>query len=157
MRFSGILAGSILFAGTLAVPAVSQTPVKTSVADTQAVGTAVRQFHEALAKGDSALVLRLLAEDAVILEAGNVETRAEYRAHHLAADIQQSVAVPAKYSPLKIQVVGDAAWVTSTAESVGTSNGRPVNSVIAELMVLSRSARGWQIHAIHWSSRRRAS
>ena len=53
-------------------------------------------FHAALAAGDSAAALALLAPDAVVLESGEVETRAEYAAHHLAADIEFSRAVPSQ-------------------------------------------------------------
>jgi hypothetical protein len=34
-------------------------------------------------------------------------------------------------------------------------NGRAINSVGAELMVLVRSGSTWKIAAIHWSSRQR--
>ena len=53
-------------------------------------------------------------------------------------------------------VAGDAAWVTSTSTTVGSFNGRAVNSTGAELMVLSKDTAGeWRIRAIHWSSHRR--
>jgi ketosteroid isomerase-like protein len=125
-------------------------------ADSIAVGEAVRHFHDALAQGDSAAVLALLAEDAVILEAGGIESRAEYREHHLSADIQFARAVPAKAGPMRVVVAGDVAWVTSASEVAGTVEGRAIDSLGAELMVLTRGATGWRIRAIHWSSRRRA-
>jgi hypothetical protein len=40
-----------------------------------------------MGRGDSAAVLAFLAPDAVIIERGEVETLAEYRAHHLPAGI----------------------------------------------------------------------
>jgi len=52
------------------------------------VAAVVTSFHEALGQGDSTAVLALLAPDALIVESGQVETRATYRAHHLPADIQ---------------------------------------------------------------------
>ena len=124
--------------------------------DSIAVSETVRQFHAALGRRDSASVLALLADDAVVLEAGAIESRAEYRAHHLPADLQFAAAVPAKPGPLQVVLSGDVAWVTSTSEVTGTFEGRPINSVGAELVVLTRSDTGWQIRAIHWSSRRRA-
>ena len=125
-------------------------------ADSLAVSQAVHQFHEALVRGDSVAALALLADDAVILEAGGIESRAEYRAHHLGADIRFAAAVPARAGPLHVRVVGDVAWVTSTSEAAGTFEGRSVNSAGAELAILTRTPRGWRIRAIHWSSRRRA-
>jgi ketosteroid isomerase-like protein len=89
----------------------------------------------------------------VILESGGLETREEYRSHHLPSDIGFAQAVEATQSPLRAKVRGDVAWVASTSVSKGQFRGRPVNSVGAELMVLTRGAGGWKIAAIHWSSR----
>jgi len=52
-------------------------------------------------------------------------------------------------------VHGDAAWATSTTETAGTFQSRPIDSIGTELMVLSRETGGWRIRAIHWSSRAR--
>ncbi len=113
----------------------------------------VRAFHEALARGDSAAALRLLAADAVILEGGGRETREEYRSHHLPADIQFAQAVPANRSTLQVTLTGDVGWASSTSTVQGTYRGQAVSLVGAELMVLSKTAAGWVIRAIHWSSR----
>ena len=126
------------------------------VSDSAAVATVVGQFHDALVRGDSTAALGLLAEDAIVLEAGTVETRAEYRQHHLPADIRFAQAVPSTRGSVRIVVAGDVAWITSSSETTGTFENRPSSSVGAELMVLSRTAAGWRIRAIHWSSRRRA-
>ena len=125
-----------------------------SSTDSIAVTEAVRGFHNALARGDSAAALALLAEDAVILEAGEIESRAEYRAHHLSADIQFAAAIPSAPGPLSVMLTRDVAWVTSTSATVGTFQGRAINGIGAELVVLTRTPRGWRIRAIHWSSRR---
>lgn len=123
--------------------------------DTAAVAAVVRGFHEALARGDSVAALALLAPGATILESGGAESVAEYRGHHLPADIEFARAVPATRSAPTIATNGDVAWVTSTSATQGTFRDRPVNATGAELMVLERSAGGWRIVAIHWSSRRR--
>jgi ketosteroid isomerase-like protein len=144
----------------LSVCAIAGAPrvllAQATATDSIAVADAVRQFHEALTRGDSAAALALLADDAVVLEAGGIESRAEYRAHHLPADIQFATAVPAKAGPLHVVLAGDVAWVTSTSDVAGTFEGRAISSVGAELAVLTRTAEGWQIRAVHWSSRRRA-
>lgn len=127
-----------------------------SATDSSAVRETVRRFHDALSRGDSAAALGLLAEDAVILEAGGVESLAEYRAHHLPADIRFAAAVPGRTGSVRVTLAGDVAWVTSTSEAVGTFEGRAVNSAGAELVILTRTPGGWRIRAIHWSSRRRA-
>jgi ketosteroid isomerase-like protein len=139
----------ITLLGTLSLAAAAQSPV----IDRAAVSATVRAFHEALAAGDSAGALRLLAADAVILESGASESRDEYAAHHLPEDIEFARAVPIRRGPPQITVSGDAAWATSASVIQGTYRGRPVDSAGVELMVLSRMAVGWVIRAIHWSSR----
>lgn len=131
------------------LPLHAQTPD----ADTTAIASAIRGYHKALEAGDSQAVLRLLAPDAVILESGSRETREEYRAHHLQADMQFAQAVPTNRGEPQIIVSGDVAWANSTSVTQGTYKERPINLANAELMVLAKTAQGWIIRAIHWSSR----
>jgi uncharacterized protein (TIGR02246 family) len=119
------------------------------------VAAAVEQFHRALAEGDSAAALALLADDALIIESGVVESRQEYRSHHLPADIAFARAVKGTRSTVRVSILGDVAWTAAGSSAEGTYRGKPVRSKGAELVVLTRSARGkWMISAIHWSSRR---
>lgn len=134
-----------------AIPAAAQSPGT----DSARVAETVQAFHRALAQGDSAAALRLLAEDVAILESGGTETLAEYRSHHLPGDMAFAKAVMRESLNLKVTVAGDIAWVTSASRTSGTFRDRPINSVGAELMVLSRTATGWVIRAVHWSSRAR--
>jgi uncharacterized protein (TIGR02246 family) len=122
--------------------------------DSAAVAAVVEHYHRALAEGDSAAALALLAEDAVIIESGQVESRQEYRSHHLPADIAFARATKATRSPVHVVVRGGVAWTTVTSTTRGTYHGSSVNSIGAELMVLTRVMDGWKISAIHWSSRR---
>lgn len=123
--------------------------------DSAAVAAVVAKYHEALGAGDSTAALALLADDAIILETGGVETRAEYRSHHLPGDISFAKAIKSQRGAVRVRVVGDAAWATSTSTTQGEMNGRTINSAGAELMVLVRTPQGWKISAIHWSSRQR--
>lgn len=116
----------------------------------------VQAFHAALLRGDSTAALALLSDDATILESGGRETKAEYRAHHLPADIAFVQAVRGESATPDVTVMGDVAWATSTSASRGEYKGRAVDAAGAELMVLSRTAAGWRIRAIHWSSRSRS-
>ncbi len=125
--------------------------------DSAAVAAVVENFHKALASGDSTAALTLLADDAIILESGGIESREGYRSGHLAADIGFARAVPSQRGSVNVRVRGDAAWASSTSTTRGETNGRQVNSVGAELMVLVRTAGTWKIAAIHWSSRQRRS
>jgi ketosteroid isomerase-like protein len=128
-----------------------------SPADSLSASRAVETFHASLAKGDSAAALALLASDVVVLESGDVERLADYRSHHLGADISFARAVPSKRALTSLRVEGNVAWVASTSVTQGQFNGRAINSVGAELMVLTRAdtAAPWRIRAIHWSSRRK--
>jgi len=123
--------------------------------DSAAVAQTVERFHRALAAGDSTAALALLAPDVVIQESGDQESRAEYRSHHLAADIEFARAVRSQQGPIRVRVRGDAAWASSTSTTQGEFRGRAINSAGAELMVLTRAAGGWRIAAIHWSSHTR--
>ena len=123
--------------------------------DSAAVAGVIAKYHEALAAGDSAAALALLADDAVILETGGVETRDEYRSHHLPGDINFAKAIKSQRGPVHVRVRGDVAWASGTSTTQGEMKGRAINSTGAELMVLVRTAQGWKITAIHWSSRQR--
>lgn len=127
------------------------------VNDSAAVVSAVTRFHAALAAGDSGTALALLTDDATILESGDAETKSDYRAHHVRADIEGARALPGQRTPIAVRVRGDVAWITTSTLTRGTYHGRPVNSGGAELMVLSREAGSWRIRAIHWSSHARRS
>ncbi len=119
------------------------------------VAATVARFHAALAAGDSASALGLLADDLVILESGGAETRDEFRSGHLAADIAYARAVTTQRDPPRVRVRGDVAWASTASTSQGEYRGRPIDSRGVELMVLSREPEGWKIRAIHWSSRTR--
>lgn len=150
--------GAAPTAGRATVVAVATGDVAVSgraPSDSDAVTAVVRRFHESLAAGDSSVALSLLADDVLIIEGGDIQTREQYRSHHLSADIAFARAVPSTRGPSRAVVRGDAAWVTSTSVTEGSYNGRALNSAGAELAVLSRESGGWKIRAIHWSSRTR--
>lgn len=124
-----------------------------AAADSAAVAAVVHRFHEALETADSMAALDLLTGDAIILESGGVETKSEYRSHHLPGDIAFASAVDRETGPLRVTVRGDVAWATSTSTTRGTYRDRELNLRGAELMVLVRAGGAWRISAIHWSSR----
>lgn len=139
-----LLAGLLLFSGH----AIASTPE-------DAVRTVIGSFHAALERGDVIAAESLLAPDLVVLESGGQETREEYQRHHLAADIEFAQAVKAQRTSTQVTISGDTAWATSSSEFKGQFRGKAVDSIGAELMVLSRNGEHWRIRAIHWSSRNR--
>lgn len=134
---------------------LSARPAAAQSSDSSSAVTTLHRFHDALEKGDSAAALAILASDVTILESGAIESLAEYRSHHLAADIEFAKAVPARRTVVSARVTGGVAWVSSTSVSQGQSGGRAVNTAGAELVVLMKVGTDWKISAIHWSSRRR--
>lgn len=140
----------------------SQSTVKSgsaqkSTADSVAVVRVATRFHAALENGDTMTIKQLLAPDLRVLEGGAVETRVEYFAHHLAADIEFAKSVRSERRLTSYTREGSVAWLISTSSARGTFRGRPVDSVGAELIILSKTPLGWQIRAVHWSSGRRPS
>ena len=139
-------------------PALSQgraSAPAVAASDSAEVVKTIAKFHTALANNDSAGALALLSPEVLIIESGSVETRADYRAYHLAADIEFARAAPSTRTVVRVTVQGDVAWVISTSVTQGQANGRAVNSTGAELTVLRRVGTKWQISAVHWSSRSR--
>ena len=126
-----------------------------SSSDSADVIDVVNRFHSALSAGDSTAALALLVDDVIVQEAGGIETRAQYRAHHLGADIEFARAVSAQRTVQQVRVLGAAAWVASTSVTRGSFRERTIDTDGAELIVLRREPHGWRIAAIHWSSRAR--
>ncbi len=121
-----------------ATPAVGE-------AEFAASATADR-FHAALAAGDRAAVEALLAPDAVVLEGGRHESRAEYLSHHFARDAEFLSSTTPESLYRRTGVAGDAAWVAST-QRIGDTE-------MAELLVMKQTPDGWRVAAVHWSSAR---
>jgi len=116
--------------------------------------TVVDAFHAALKSGDTAAALALLAPEVMIFEEGGAErSRAEYESHHLGADAAFAAASQATVARRSGWAEGDVAWITSEGRTTGQFNGRAVDRLTVETMLLKRHAEGWRIHHIHWSSR----
>ncbi len=125
--------------------------------DSAAVVAAVERFGSALAAKDSTKAVLLLAKDALVLESGEVQTRAEYLSGHLGADMRATSGSTRVRTVVQVTLVGDAAYVVSRTARPPAGAGAAAGSDSAELMVLSKTSTGWVIRAIHWSSRRRRS
>lgn len=155
-RLSRYVGSAFILGGCLSMPRVAMAERSSfTPSDSAEVVATIAKFHSALASGDSTGALALLTSDALIVESGSVETRPDYRAHHLPADIEFARAVASTRIVTRVTVQGDVAWVVATSTTQGQINGRAVNSAGAELTVLRRAAAGWQISAVHWSSRSR--
>lgn len=124
-------------------------------ADSAAAVRVAKRFHEILSTGDTAGINALLASDLKVIEGGTVENRQQYLSDHFAADIEFAKAVREERTSFSYKCEGNIAWLVSTSNSMGKFRGRDINSEGAELLLLSRTPKGWKIRAIHWSSAKR--
>lgn len=123
-------------------------------AEAAGAATAVDAFHAALKAGDTAAALALMSPDVMIFEEGGAErSRDEYASHHLGSDAAFAAASEATVARRSGWADGDIAWITTEGRTTGQFNGRAVDRLTTETMVLKRHTDGWRIHHIHWSSR----
>jgi ketosteroid isomerase-like protein len=144
----------LLFAcAVMALPAAPTAAQPTDVSPASGPAGVVRQFHAALRAGDAKAAAALLADELVVYEEGFAEDRGAYLSGHLASDIAFSKSTTSNL--VRSEAAGDErlAWVTSESGVRGTFNGKPVERVSTETMVLRNTSAGWRIVHIHWSSR----
>jgi len=123
--------------------------------ETAAVQKVVTDYHAAVKSGDATAAMKDFADDAMMLEAGVVETRQQYQDSHLPADIDFEKTVNNTVKTLKLTLEGNTAWVASSMDLKGTFQERDVDVEALELMVLSKQSNAWKIRSIAWNSRRR--
>lgn len=117
------------------------------------VTAVVDGFHAALHSLDRDKALAALAPDVKIYEGGEAQVSSdEYAAEHLGSDMAFVAATHTEVLNRSVTVVGDSAWVLSLSKTTGSFRGRDVSSRGAETMVLQRTAAGWRIVHMHWSS-----
>ena len=138
-------------------PLLAREPPTRSAAlppSARAAAAAVDAFHAALKRGDARAAAAVLAEDALIFESGEAEhSKAEYAAHHLPADAEFSRGVSSVVTRRSGRSDGNLAWIASEGRTTGTYQGRVIDSLSTETMILRRVGRSWKIIHIHWSSR----
>jgi uncharacterized protein (TIGR02246 family) len=114
----------------------------------------VEEFSTALKAGDLARVGALLADDVLVLESGGAErSKQEYLGHHAGADAEFLKGTHVQVTGRTARIVGDLAWVGTESEMHASKDGVPLTLLSTETMVLARTADGWRIVHIHWSSR----
>jgi ketosteroid isomerase-like protein len=141
---------AVLVAIAVWLSACAAKPVVQSDAE---VASVLESFYGAIKRGDAKSAMSVIAPDAMFVESGTLETRAQYEMNHLPADIDFEKQVTGTRDPLRVTFNGDTAWVIATTTYDGKFEGAPVQFVSAQLMVLTKDAETWKIRAIHWSSR----
>lgn len=153
-----VLALATCLAALSAAPALAQAEDPEAIARERGateseVAGVVAAFKAALAEGDSAAALGHLHPELVVFEGGHAETLAEYRAGHLAADMEFAGAVEFETTDSDVQLHPYTALWTSAYDVKGTFRGRPIDAHGVETMVLVPVGDDWKIRHIHWSSR----
>ena len=119
----------------------------------QSAAATVDAFHAALGRGDTGAAAALLADNALIFEEGRVErTKAEYVAHHLAADAAFSKVVSSAVARRAGGSNGPLAWIATEGRTTGAYKGRTIDQLTTETVILRRAGATWKIVHIHWSS-----
>ncbi len=111
---------------------------------------AAAAFRRALEGGSEAAVLALLAPELLVYESGDRDrSRAEYAAHHLRADLAFLAKARVRILEQAASAEGAFAWVATRSRIVSP----PTDLIGTETLVLRRTAEGWRIAHVHWSSR----
>src|SRR4051794_2458100 len=112
MRTTPTLAAALLLAALPAAARAQQRRPPPPAPGGAAAQAVVRSFTEALQRGDSVRVLRLLHPELVVYESGVAEDLAHYRSHHLAADIAFLKAVTSRTLREQLTLSGGMALYT---------------------------------------------
>jgi hypothetical protein len=144
------MTGARVCCSGLAVVLVFQSACAPPPPREEDVAAVVNAFYGAITAAKPGDVMRLIASDAVFIESGRIETRAEYEMNHLPADIEFEQKVKGVRGPLRVTFDGrNTAWVISRTEY---DEGNPEKYIITQLMVLTRDSGDWKIRTISWSS-----
>ncbi|HEX7917157.1 DUF4440 domain-containing protein [Rudaea sp.] len=159
MKSSSVLLSLAALAANVAVAAeMASTPKPAARAGFEPgavpeAESAARAFAAALKKGNRDAALALLSAQARIHEGGHTQTRSEYAAEHLAADIAFLAAAQIKPLASGSRSVGDGALVGSESEIRATSSkGKPIALHSRELLSLKRENGIWKIVDVRWES-----
>ena len=115
----------------------------------------VKAYHEALVRKDMEALKKLFHPDLVVFEAGGVDKgRGAYLEHHLGPELKELKSWT--YGPMETSVLmGDPTSVALcrfTYEAI-LEGGKLSKGKATESLVLIRTAEGWRIRHLHWSSR----
>jgi ketosteroid isomerase-like protein len=119
-----------------------------------AAAATVDAFHAALRAGETAKAAALLADDVLVFEAGSAEaSKSIYSAQHLPADAAFAKTAEETVLRRSGQSGGGMAWIASEGLTRTRRGDAVVERLTAESMILRRTAAGWRIVHVHWSSR----
>lgn len=115
---------------------------------------ALDRFSSALSAGDLDRVGAELDPAVLILESGGAErTRDEYLGGHAKHDAEFLKTAHITLKRRTAQASGDLVWVGSESEIHASKDDKMMMISSTETAVLRKTAQGWKIVHIHWSSR----
>lgn len=131
------------------------TGARLAIAPEAADAVAVlERFSVALGRGELDRAAAELDPAVLILESGGAErSRADYLGSHANHDAEFLSAAHVALKQRSAQASGDLVWVGSESEIHASKDGKPLAIASSETAVLRRTAQGWKIVHIHWSSR----
>ena len=169
-----ILASTLALSTTLALPVLAQSPAQapkpaTAPAATQAKPQAAAQaarnpaaeaavqavdaFMAAMAGGQFETARQLMTPDAMVMANGVVlgprDAYIDGAAKQIAAALQNS---KRELLHRKVDAGPNVAWVLSEKLVKPSKQGVPAE-VLTETMLLARTAQGWKVAHVHWSTR----
>ena len=128
-------------------PATAYIPV-------QDPGSFLEAFHAALYSNDLETVYDSFHPDALISEEGKLEDGLDsYIETHLSLEMDMLEALSRSYMGEQIMVFNGVAWATTTTRLHGTYEGRYIDVLQVETMVMLHGPDGWKIRQVHWSNR----
>lgn len=149
-------ASQIRVASAMAPIAITGMPVFVQDISPEAVEAVkvVDAFSAAIKAVKIAEAAKLLDANVLVLESGSSErSRDQYLHEHAIADaaFMQTASQELRYR--QARAIGDVAWVGTESVISRAAKGRTKNNLSTESMVLRRTASGWKIVHVHWSSR----
>lgn len=116
---------------------------------------ALERFSTALSAGNLDAAGAELDPSVLILESGGAErSRDEYLGGHAKSDAAFLKAAHVTLKRRSATAAGDLAWVGSESEIHASKDGKPLAIASTETAILQKTAGGWKIVHLHWSSRR---
>lgn len=132
---------------------MSMAKLNVAPAATEAVAT-VERFSSALSAGDLVKATAELDPSVLILESGGAEhSRDEYLGGHAKSDAAFLKTARISLKARTAQASGDLAWVASESEIPAKKGETMLMIDSTETMLVRKTAQGWKIVHIHWSSR----
>lgn len=152
--FATVASGSA-FAQSTALKTTTPTMAATQSPDATAAEGVVNTFMADLASGQLDAARQLMTTDAIVMANGIVlGDRDGYFNGPAKGDIEALRNTQRELLHRSVKTGGDMGWVVSEkrVRHAGTDQG-PREIVVTETMLLAKTAGGWKISHIHWSTR----